>query len=230
MYCIHCGVKLADTEKKCPLCNTVVYHPDFPPVAATPLYPTDKMPAKTSGAKALSGIIIILYLIPLVISFFSDIQKDGTLDWFGYVAGGIAVSYVILALPLWFRKPSPVIFAPCSFAAVIFYLHYVNYAADGNWFLSFAFPTVGALGIIICTVITLLSCLRRGKLYIFGGTFMATGALLFLIEYLMVQTFQMRFIGWSVYPLIVLVLLGSSLIYFAINRAAREIAKRKLFF
>lgn len=31
MYCIKCGVKLADSEKKCPLCNTIVCHPEFEP-------------------------------------------------------------------------------------------------------------------------------------------------------------------------------------------------------
>ena len=230
MYCIHCGVKLADTEKKCPLCNTVVFHPDFPLSSAAPLYPEGKMPVKASGPKALSGIIIIIYLIPLIISFFSDIQNNGKLDWFGYVAGGLIVSYVIFALPLWFRRPKPLIFVPCVFMSVILYLHYINYATCGNWFLSFAFPAVGVLGLIIWSVIALVSRFPHRKLYIFGGMFMAMGAHLFLIEYLMAQTFQLHFIGWSAYPLIVLVLFGSSLIYFALNRTAREIAKRKLFF
>ena len=39
MYCIKCGVKLADSEKKCPLCNTVVYHPDLQQNEVKPLYP-----------------------------------------------------------------------------------------------------------------------------------------------------------------------------------------------
>ena len=29
MYCIKCGVELADTEKQCPLCGTLVYHPEL---------------------------------------------------------------------------------------------------------------------------------------------------------------------------------------------------------
>ena len=29
MYCANCGVKLADSEKVCPLCKTVAYHPDI---------------------------------------------------------------------------------------------------------------------------------------------------------------------------------------------------------
>ena len=29
MYCIKCGVELADSEKKCPLCGTVVFNPEL---------------------------------------------------------------------------------------------------------------------------------------------------------------------------------------------------------
>ena len=30
MYCIKCGVELADSEKVCPLCATRVFHPEMP--------------------------------------------------------------------------------------------------------------------------------------------------------------------------------------------------------
>ena len=126
MYCIKCGVELADSEKKCPLCNTLVCHPDFKQPQKTGLYPDNKMPMAHSGAKALGGVIIILFLVPLILSFFSDLQKNGRLDWFGYVAGALVVGYVMFALPLWFKKPNPVIFVPCTFAATALYLLYIN--------------------------------------------------------------------------------------------------------
>ena len=44
MYCINCGVKLADTEKKCPLCNTLVFHPYIEQPAVRPLFPEGRMP------------------------------------------------------------------------------------------------------------------------------------------------------------------------------------------
>ena len=115
MYCIKCGVKLADTEKKCPLCETVVYHPDLEQIVERPLYPNNKMPHSSSGAKALNGVVMILFFIPLLTSFFADILHDGSMGWFGYVAGALAVFYVAFALPLWFKKPNPVIFVPCNF-------------------------------------------------------------------------------------------------------------------
>ena len=44
MYCIKCGVRLADTENKCPLCGTVPFHPEITREEAEPLYPRDRYP------------------------------------------------------------------------------------------------------------------------------------------------------------------------------------------
>jgi hypothetical protein len=230
MYCIKCGVKLADTEKKCPLCNTIVCHPDFSQTAVRPLYPSNKMPPSSSNYKALNGAIIILLFIPLIVCFFADLSLDSKLEWSGYVAGALLVAYVAFGLPLWFKKPNPVILMPGNFAAIALYLLYINLATHGHWFLSFALPVVGGICLITCTVVTLLYYLRRGRLYIFGSAFMALGAFMLLIEFLLVVTFDLQFIGWSIYPLVVLVLFGSLLIYLAINRSARETVERKLFF
>ena len=230
MYCIKCGVKLSDTEKKCPLCNTVVYHPDFEQISEEQLYPKNKLPKSNTGSKALNGAVIILFLIPMLVCFFADWFLDGKIEWFGYVAGALIVSYVAFALPLWFKKPNPVIFVPCNFITTALYLLYINLVTNGNWFMSFAFPVVCGMCLITCTVVTLMYYLRRGKLYILGGAFMALGAFMLLVELLMKITFDLHFIGWSIYPLVVLLVFGGLLIYFAINSAAREVLERKIFF
>ena len=231
MYCIKCGVKLADTEQKCPLCNTVVYHPDLPREAARELYPARRMPRRASGSGVLCGAIIFLLLIPLVITFFSDIRPDGRLDWFGYVAGAMVVAYVTFALPLWFKKPNPVIFVPCNFAASALYLLYIDFVTEGDsWFLGFALPVVGALALIACTLVTLLRYLRRGRLFVWGGSVMALGAVVLMIELLMKGTFALPFVGWSLYPAVAFVLIGGLLIYVAISPAARESMERRMFF
>ena len=230
MYCVKCGVKLADTEEKCPLCNTAVYHPDLAQETEKPLYPKDKMPPSSHSSKSLNGAIAILFCIPIIVCFYADRSMDGALGWFGYVAGALLVAYVAFALPLWFQKPNPVIFVPCNFAAVGLYLLYINWGTGGNWFLSFAFPVVGGLCLITSAVVTLIYYLRRGRLYILGGAFMALGAFMLLIEFLLGITFDIAYIGWSVYPLVVLFFFGGLLIYLAINRSARELMERKLFF
>ena len=46
MYCIKCGVELSDTEKACPLCGTVPYHPQMKRQEAEPLYPQMVYPSR----------------------------------------------------------------------------------------------------------------------------------------------------------------------------------------
>ena len=164
------------------------------------------------------------------ISLLSTLQKNGSLDWFGFALGALAVLYVWLPLPFWFRDPNPVIFVPCDFAAVAVYLFYVNAVTNGDWFLTFALPVTAGICLITTSVIALLRDLKKGRLYIFGGMLIAISALILLMEHLMSVTFKIAFIGWSVYPLIVLLLFGGLLIYLAINRSARELLERKLFF
>ena len=230
MYCVQCGVKLADTEKACPLCGTVPYHPDIPRTAAKPLYPENQYPPVTRISRlGALAIVTTAFLLPIIITLLCDLRIAGSVTWSGYVLGAILLAYEMFVLPFWFQKPNPVIFVPCAFAATGLYLLYINLVTAGHWFLSFAFPTVGAAGLIVTAVVTLVRYLHRGRLYIFGGAFIAFGVLSSLVEFLLNYTFGLRFVGWSFYPFSALVLLGGMLIFLAICRPARESMERKFF-
>lgn len=229
MYCINCGVKLENTEKRCPLCDTKVHRPDVIETKET-LYPVGRMPKLKHRSNTFNGAVIIMFLIPVVVSFLADFHIDRKLDWFGYVLGALILGYITFALPLWFEKPNPVIFTPCAFAGVTVYLCYINFITGGDWFLTFAFPVTGGFCVISTAVVTLTRYLKKGKLYIWGGAFTLTGAFVVLIEYFISITFKIGFTGWSLYPFAVLILLGGLLFYLAINKSAREIMERKLFF
>ena len=95
--------------------------------------------------------------------------------------------------------------------------------------MTFAFPVVGGICLITCTVVTLMRYIHRGKLYIFGGAFMVLGIFMLLIEYLLSITFALNFIGWSIYPLVVLLLFGGMLIFLEMNSNVREKIERKFF-
>ena len=229
MYCINCGGRLAETQEKCPLCGTVPYHPTLCSEPATPLYPKHDLPHTTPNSAAVNGTILTLFMIPMLITLLVDLRSDFKLTWSGFVAGALVLAYIVLALPRWFRTPNPFIFAPCDFAAAALYLLYINLATGGSWFFSFALPVTAATGLIICSVVTLLRCLRQGRLYIFGGALIALGALNLLIEFLLTVTFELEFTGWSFFPLIALALLGGWLIFLAVNHTARARVERKLF-
>ena len=230
MYCIKCGVALANTEKQCPLCGTTVYHPDIVREDTPPLYPHDRMPTPQPHPWGILLIVTMLFLLPISICLVRDYQITGTILWSGYVAGALCVLYVMTVLPNWFRHPNPVIFVPVSFAAIGLFLLYINWATGGSWFLSFALPVTGALGLIVTAVVTLGKYLRKGLLYIFGGACIALGGFTLLLEFLLHITFGLPGIGtWSAYPLIVFFLLGITLIIIAICPSFRESLERKFF-
>ena len=90
------------------------------------------------------------------------------------------------------------------------------------------------LTLIMASLVTAVVVLTRythgAEMYIYGGALVLLGAFMPLMEYLMTLTFRMeKFIGWSWYPLVVLVLMGGALIFLAVCRPARETMDRKFF-
>lgn len=230
MYCIHCGVKLADSEKQCPLCQTLVFHPDITREEGASPYPQGKSPAATPRSLWLQVIVSAIFLIPLLIVPLCDLQFSGSITWSGYVSGALLLAYILIVLPTWFRKPNPVIFVPCDFVAIGLYLLYINLATGGGWFLSFAFPVTGGIGLIVTAVVALLKYIPRGALWILGGASIVLGGFMLLVEFLLTLTLHMsQFVGWSLYPLIALVVIGCVLFFLASSPTARETLERKMF-
>lgn len=230
MYCIQCGVKLADTECRCPLCDTEVFHPNIARSEAAPLYPAHPVPA--SGVSHRAGVIVwtTLMLIAMCTCAWCDLQVNRSILWSGYVIGGLLVVYSAFVLPFWFRNPSAAVFVPCDFAAVGLYLLYINTVTGGDWFLTFALPVTAYLGILVTAVVILLKYVCRAILRVFGGALIGLGILMPLTEVLLYVSFEsIRLFGWSVYPLITLVLFGAMLIFLDLHRPAREAVERKLF-
>lgn len=232
MYCIKCGVKLVEGSKPCPLCGTLPFHPDIRPEKAEGLYPAGQYPStsQVSSTVVLTVISALLFLLPIFITLQCDLLINARVQWSGYVVGALVCVYVIAVLPLWFRKPNPVIFVPIDFVVVGLYLLYISFATGGHWFLGFAFPVVGFAMVNVTAVVTLIKYVRRGLLYILGGSLIATGLFMPVTEWLVYRTFSRSvFHFWSVYPLTALVILGGLLIFLAICRPARETMERKFF-
>ena len=185
MYCVNCGVRLADTEKVCPLCGVTAYHPDLPREKGESLYPSQRQPEPQVNSRIALIVITTLVLLINAIIILVDVQSSGKLLWSGYVSGALGLLYICIALPCWFKKPNPVIFVPCGFAAAALYLLYINLETGGHWFLSFAFPVTGGICLIVTAVVTLLRYVRKGSLYVIGGALMALGAFMPLVEFLL---------------------------------------------
>ena len=137
MYCVNCGVHLADTQDRCPLCNTACCHPDFPRPQITPLYPAGQPQPQINPAGAM-GAVTLLYCIPILIILLCDLRINRAVTWSGYAIGSLLLVYEFFLLPGWFRRPNPVIFVPCAFAAAAIFLMYISAAIGSHWFFPFA--------------------------------------------------------------------------------------------
>ncbi len=231
MYCIKCGVELADSEIFCPLCQTKVYHPEINIENSEGPYPINNLRTrKTVNVRGLLFLITVCMAALSCVLLLCDLKISGTVVWSGYSVGGLLLLYEAVVLPAWFKRPNPVIFVPVWFACAIAFLLYVNLSVGGGWFMSFAFPTAGTIGLIVTAAVTLYKYLKRGYLYITGGLILALGFSTVLIEFLIRITFKVgQGIPWSVYPVTVGFFVGMSLIVIAICKPLRLTLQKKLF-
>ena len=230
MYCIKCGVELADTEKSCPLCGTTVYHPDLAQKAVAPNYPPYRRPHSRVNRRGLLFLISMFYLMLAIQLVVCEISVFDELNWSLYALGGLALSYIFIILPTWFSRPNPVIFVPCDFAAAALYLWFINDFNKENWFVTFALPIIFWAALIVTAIIALSRYIGRGYFLIFGGASLLTGAFIVMIEMLLHVTFSpAKFYFWSVYPLIAFTLLGIALIIVGLCRPLRESIAKKIF-
>lgn len=222
MYCVKCGVELADSERKCPLCATPVYFPGLSDDPERP-FPSLEPEREKVNPKGVYLVVSVAFAIAALITLFADFNMNGRVDWSAYVIGALVVSYVILILPGWFFRPSPAIFTPVNFVVIGAYVWLISFLTGGGWFFDFALPIIGACALIVSTVTILSYYLRRGYLYIYGGATIAFGAMAVLIEWLIHLEFDLVHpYLWSPYPAITFTLVGLMLIVIAIVRPFRE--------
>ncbi len=228
MFCVKCGVELADSERSCPLCNTPVYYPDLSEITQR-TYPKSRKLRERSSGKGINFVIAVGFVLAVAICILCDIDISGSIKWSDYVLGGALLAYVVIFLPLWFRHRSPAIFVPCDFLAIALFLLYINLRLGGDWFISFAMPVTAFIGLIVCSVVILSYYLRMGYLYIYGGASILLSIFFVVMELLLHLSFDISHaMLWSFYPAAAFFILGISLIIIAIVPTFRE-SLRKIF-
>ncbi len=225
MYCVKCGVELRDGTKSCPLCQTQVYFPEMK--EAPPIYPKNLPPIEKVSRRGLLFIMTFVFIIAAAVMLITDINVVDGVHWADIAIAGLALAYVIIFLPMWFRYPTPTVFLPSDFAAVAVYLWFLNFHFGGDWFFSFALPICACSAVIISAAVILTYYLRRGRLYIFGGAAIAAAGFSIFIEYLVNVNFGgQKTLFWSFYPCAILFLGGIMLIIIAMVKPFKESLKK----
>ena len=228
MYCVKCGVRLGDGVRQCPLCQTPVWCPDETVKADTAFSSAYPAPPRSARYPVLAFLTVICAAACLT-TLILCLKTYGRVAWSGYVMLGLAVFYFSFCFPAWFDRPHPMVFLPMFFALSCGYLLYICLATGGRWFLSFAFPVVMLVGLLVTVGVALYRYIRGGRLFITGALLIAMGGFSMLVELFEAITFGTRMFTWSLYSVTVLSLFGLFLILAGMIPPLRSYLERKFF-
>ncbi len=230
MYCVRCGVRLQEGVRACPLCGTPVWCPEAGesvPAAAT--Y-SDRYPVLSRQKRLTVMASLTVGLLAAMIACFSiAVNTTGRMGWSFYVVAGVTAFYLAFLLPLWFRRPHPMIFVPVAFVSVCLLLWLLCWRTGGRWFWTFAFPLTFLLAALTIGAVALYRYVKRGAIFITGGLLMAVGGSCMLAELFQHLTFRTPMFSWSLYAAAVFFLFGGFLILAGIIRPLREHLERTFF-
>lgn len=229
MYCVRCGVRLQEGVKACPLCGTPVWCPEAGERGPAASY-SDRYPVYSRQKRlTVMASLTVALLAAMVACFSIALNTTGQMGWSFYVIAGTTAFYLAFLLPLWFRRPHPMIFVPVVFLSLCLLLFLLCAYTGGRWFWTFAFPLTGLLAILTIGAVALYRYVKRGTIFITGGLLIAIGGGCMLVELFQHLTFQTPMFSWSLYAAAVFLLFGGFLILAGIVRPLREHLERKFF-
>ena len=227
MYCVKCGVSLQDGVERCPLCGTPVWNPGE--LTFESRYNTGAMPEKTSDTKPAAIFLTVIAVLAALAVTIICFGIYGSLSWGDIVLCSLLLAFVIAVLPLWFTNPNPMIFLPIDLAAGELFLLVICLRTGGHWFMSFAFPCAGILGIIVIATTALLRYLKKGRYCVLGGVQIVLGVFCILLEFFQHITFDTAMFRWSLFASTALFVSGVFLVCVGLIRPLREFVNRFFF-
>lgn len=235
-YCVNCGVELAESERKCPLCGTDVINPRTKgnSDAKTPFPPYHVRTQQQVSRPSLVGLLTLIFLIPILLCVVCDVSVNHAIEWSGYVVGAFLQLYITIAVPILLSgKPSKynaVIAISLDTAFMLALLKYIEWTTGGHWFLTFAFPVALLVGIIIIVLNLLALYTGLSRLAISAIAVISAGIFCLAVELFLNFAFDLRhYLAWSSYPLITFLLLGAVLLFIDYNKPLKEKLIQKFF-
>jgi predicted outer membrane lipoprotein len=232
-YCVNCGVELADSEKRCPLCDLEVQNPRAPWTEPDERpYPrhVDKV-LKRIDRRYFATLSGLLLTIPCLITMLLDLISGGRLSWSAYVIGAVALVYVSVLLPLYFKKYHTVIFLAANCCALLLYLLFIERANGGSWFLRLGLPLTVAFSVCLIALALLFTETRFSLLVKAGSVLITTGLFIVCIELVTRRyIYEDLRIVWSFYALIPCLVLGVAAMVLEHRKNLKERIRRRLFY
>ena len=233
-YCVHCGVKLGESEKRCPLCLTPVFDPAQPrdPSAPRP-YPVHTPEQELKRNKRfLLMLATFMLAAPALLCLLIDCMITGSITWSGYASGALLMLYFSAAVPLLAARHTAWWTVGTVFLSLNGYLFLVErLSQSGPWFFPIALPAL-ALGTALAAALILLY--RKewlNLLTLIAALFVAVAAECVAIEWLHSLTVEAgRMLVWSPFVVAPCLFIALALAFINYNRAVREEVRRRVHF
>jgi hypothetical protein len=232
-YCVNCGVELADSEKRCPLCQVEVMNPRAPWVEPTERpYPhhLDNLMRRIDRRyfATLAGLLLI---IPCVITLLLDLILGGGITWSAYPMGAAALVFIFVFLPFYFKKYHTLAFLSADCAAVLLYLLFIERMNGGHWFLRLGLPITTTAS--VCMILLALLFTKTGVSVLIkaGAILIAIGLFVVCAElFIDLAVYSAVKFTWSFYVLIPCVILGVMALVLEHRENMKERIRRRLFY
>lgn len=230
-YCPNCGVELAPSEARCPLCGAPAPQP---PGAGKPYPPAANAPEERHAPRKRRTFALacaILLLIPVLTCVVSDLSIGGTLTWAWYVIAAFALLYMFLFPPLLLLRRRLAVSLALDCLGVIGFLCAMERLTGGSWFLPFGLPAALLVFAVLFAVVLLVRKSPWNLLKILAAILCGMGVFVVALEWLINRSFYpARAISWSVYTCIPCLLLGAALFVIDRNPACKQELKKRFFF
>lgn len=231
-YCVNCGVKLADSEKKCPLCQTEVINPkDISQKNINKPYPDNTITFDILPDSVKALLVTVIFVLPIAVSLICNYSISSVISWSKFVVLSLLFIYSISFYSiLCFKKNSNIFNIIVYHVLLCAYLFSMNELCKGNWFLTFALPLVLLLFVFFLVITLVITKNHLTKLFCTGFIMLLAGVFCVFLETILNFAFKFRTtILWSIYPCITLFLISIILFIIDFNKPWKEQLEKKLF-
>lgn len=233
-YCVNCGVKLAPSLKRCPLCNTPVVNPNDLAAIQQPVppFPHEKGQVEVVRRKDLAILLSTSLIAASVVCGLLNLLVFRESLWSLYVIGACVVVWV-LAVPAVIYTRMPLYGSIlCDGLAIALYEFMISLnTPQQEWFFRLALPITA-----LCTVAALIFAFLIRKV---SSAFLMTGLYFFVeaalicvsIELLIERYLALPFrLTWSAVVLSISAVIVIALVTILSRARLRNAVRRRLHF
>ena len=227
-YCVNCGVKLKESEKVCPLCNTKVINPNNLKTEFIPAYSQNIEKTKKVNKKYLCFLITIILMGVTIITVLCNLIFTGNITWSIYVVVSILFLNSKLSFVLFKNKFFPLFIDLLTTETLIYVIAYLNNGLHWFYYLVCPFIFIIWIYIILCTFV--LSKKKYNLLRRFSVAFSFISVILLIIESCIdMYKYEKITINWSIYAILPIIIIGTILFLISYNRKLIEEIKQRIF-